>query len=176
MVTKFRAACDRFANDYRRAANVSTLRRYRALCHWAPGVYALLGLLALPTQKHEILPFFCWFLFPVVQTRVERYGVELLQFDGSAIVPVWVERSALLGNDRTSMDLQVLIAALGAAVANNDTSRATELRRRLEANFLRLPCAYRLKLRRYDVLERFRGAAEPPSAHLASFTCGQFED
>jgi hypothetical protein len=146
------------------------------LCHWAPGAYVVLSLLALPTQKHEVMPFFCWFLFPIVQTHVQRWGVELSQFDGVAVSePGWVEQSSLLGNDRNSMDLQVLIQALGAAAHAKDTARVAELRRRLEANFLSGPCAYRLRLRHYDVLGRFRGAAEPQSLLVASFTCGHYD-
>jgi hypothetical protein len=131
----------------------------------------VLGLSAIAAPGYEVFPFFCWFLFPVTPNQVHRYALELEQQDGRRLQPpVTYEALHTLGRQRNSMDLQVAVQAFGDAVSTGQTTRRSELRSLIEANFLTAPCAYRLVSVSYDPMQRWRGV-EIERKSLGTFSC-----
>lgn len=146
----------------------------RALCVAAPLVYAFLGLSSIAAHNHEVFPFFCWFLFPVTPNEVVRYGLELQAIAGRPLQPpVAYEAWTDAGVRRNSMDLQMAVQALGAAVAENDAGGVETLRSRIESNYLRAPCSYRLVRREYEPIVAWYDPSRQFEAPVAAFTCGR---
>jgi hypothetical protein len=148
------------------------LRTHRLLVA-LPTLYVLLGLATIPAPRHEVFPFFCWFLFPVTPNEVTRYQLELSIASGTPLrKPTAIQSTELAGKVRHSMDLQVAVQAFGDALVHGHNRRAETLRRRIEANFLPTPCAYRVKQVQYDPIERWHGATDASGGWSMEFVCG----
>ena len=147
--------------------------RARRLSVALPALYVLLGLAAIPAPRHEVFPFFCWFLFPVTPNLVTRYQLELMVANGEALLePTPIQSAEISGKHRNSMDLQMAVQAFGDALVQRHLKRAELLRRRIEANFLPAPCAYRVRQVQYDPLERWYGSTQASDGWSVDFVCG----
>jgi len=119
--------------------------------------------------KHEVFPFFCWFLFPIAPGLEERYAVEVREVGGRPLSePRWLEELGIL-EDPWAMDAHWTVQALGRAVDAGDEEAVAALRTRLEANFLPTPATYNVTRVRFDVLERWHTGRLRSVDRLARF-------
>lgn len=120
--------------------------------------YAVLGLCASANQKHEVFPFFSWFLFPVTPNRVTHYELS--------------PRPTLSSLGRThQMDLHVLQQELGAALERGDTVTTSTMLSRLKRNFLACPSRFAVVRTEYEPTARWSTGAVYSSRTIAEFTC-----
>lgn len=122
--------------------------------------YALLGVCASANDKYEVFPFFSWFLFPLTPNRVVRYELTPMP------------RLSELGRLHR-MDLYVLTQELGARVEQDDRVAISQLRLRLEYNFLEPPCRYTLARTEYEPTARWTRGTSLTWQGLGEFTCRQ---
>jgi hypothetical protein len=118
----------------------------------------VLGLCAGANQKHEVFPFFSWFLFPLTPNRVTQYEL--------------APPPTLTNLGRThQMDLHVLEQELGSALERRDTVATPTLLRRLERNFLVCPSHFAVVRTDYEPRTRWTTGAVHSSHTLAELSC-----
>lgn len=120
--------------------------------------YAVLGVCAAANDKHEVFPFFSWFLFPITPAQVTRYELT------TSAAPTRLA-------EVLSMDREVIVQKLGKALAAHDVERIFELRQRLERNFLNGPCSYAVTRRTYDPVAAWLGTDTGVSQVIAEYSC-----
>jgi hypothetical protein len=150
-------------------------RKLKRLIPWGLIGYALLGVASIPTPRHEIFPFFCWFLFPITPNVEPRYGLVVRQNGAHDVEPVRYEQAVGTVAQPHSMDAHVAIQALGRAVRLGDAGATVRLRRTLEGNFLSAPCRYDLVFTQIDAYAVWNGAPPPTQTLLRAFVCNQAE-
>lgn len=147
--------------------------RYATLRRALPGalwVYLVAGFMAAAAPGFEVFPFFCWFLFPVTPNVEERYELTVERLGDQTWTEPVSYQSLDLVEDPHAMDLWFSTQALGDAIQANDLKRVSEIRRRLEANFLPAPSRYGVDRVRFDPLERYRTGEVRQRQRLATFT------
>lgn len=116
-------------------------------------IYMAVALAGLPTEKHEIFPFYAWILFPVTPNTVEQYRLEL---EDTGTTPFKPRPGA-----GDPIDYFAALQRLGSALAAGRTSDAERERRFLESNYLPPDTPYRLVRLRMDPAHYYRtGEAE----------------
>jgi hypothetical protein len=135
-------------------------------------VYLALAVLAIPTRRHEVFPFFCWFLFPVTPNVQQQFVLRLREVDGTPLpsTPTYSQAGDWV-TEPQSMDAYVAIQALGAAVTANDDSDVSRAWQTLCGNFLPGPSEVELLRVTQDPLQTWRGAPPLSAESIGSFRC-----
>lgn len=151
------------------------MNNVRLLHRLIPGLlvgYLVLALLAIPTRRHEVFPFFCWFLFPITPNVETRFQIIVRENDGEDLDPAVPYEHALDSVRRPhSMDAHVAMQALGRAVESDRRGEQERARAVLEGNFLNEPCRYDLVEIKLDPYRQWRQRASPARREVASFEC-----
>lgn len=146
---------------------------YKTVRRWLPrlgGGYLLAALLATAAPGFEVLPFFCWFLFPIVPGHDARYELVALELAGSPISPPRDYQTLDLVKDPMAMDLWLATRRLGQALEGQDEDRIRRERHLIESNFLCAPSHYAVDRVVFDPLKRWRNHRVEARKRLAVFT------
>ncbi len=152
--------------------SVTDYRSLQRLIPWLLVGYVLVALAVIPTRRHEVIPFFCWFLFPITPNVEERYQLWITQNAGRRLPQATAfERAAAFVGQPHSMDAYVGIQTMGKAFRQHDGTMFERARQTVEANFLQAPCGYQLVYLRQDAYEIWHGGLPETRRILASFQC-----
>jgi hypothetical protein len=153
----------------------SRLHHTRNLCAGFLLSLFVLGIAAAPTPKHEVFPFFCWFLFALTPGIEDNYELIITEYDGQAVTPPQSFMTSSLVTGRgaeSSSNAHRIIEALGQAVVAGDADAIQAHRHMLEGNYFSKPVTYQIKKKIYDPLKyRRTGLAE--ESVIAIFPDGQ---
>jgi hypothetical protein len=139
------------------------MKRYRLWQAWSAlwlGSIALFGTILGLAGRHEIFPFYSWFLFAQVPGPTTRYTILLYSLgEGRPLgEPLRLEQA---GPDQVPRPHSVaaahLVQELGRAWRRGDQQELWRLRRVLESTYLPPSCRYALVRFQNDPLEQWRG-------------------
>ena len=136
------------------------------------GYLAIALVAAASSPRHEIFPFFCWFLFPLTPNIEMGFDAELLSIGGLELPEPKSFREAKQLVSAGSVDARFAVESLGAAHSAHP-AELEHRRRWFEARFLAPPCRYRVTLRRYQPLRAFEGTADLERQVLGEYECGK---
>lgn len=156
------------------------MNEYRRLQTWVLrgfGVYLGLALLAIPTRRHEIFPFFCWFLFPLTPNVEVHFVLRVREAAGTPLphAPPYAEAGPWV-KEPHSMDAYVAIQTLGNAITRHDSASAGRAWRLLSGNFIAAPCDAELLRVTADPLELWRGGSPRHTESVAQLKCGELRE
>lgn len=120
------------------------------------------GILSAPTPKHEIFPFFCWFLFSITPGPGVDYGIEITHRGDEPLTPPQkFHKSSLVQGFESSTNADRIIQNLGEAIESDDLENVKRFRHLLENNYFRESVRYRvLRQVRDPLLYQQTGEAE----------------
>ncbi|MEM6821413.1 MAG: hypothetical protein AAF558_05675 [Verrucomicrobiota bacterium] len=117
----------------------------------------VIGLIAAPTKKHEIFPFFCWFLFSKTPETTINHVIVLTHFDGKPIIPPQpFMESPLIERFEAGTNAHRVIQALGTAIENQDQKEMIRHRNMIEESYFKGPTTYEVRKRIYDPLTYYK--------------------
>lgn len=130
----------------------------------------VLGLIAAPTKKHEIFPYFCWFLFSQTPGIEDNYELVILAYDGKKVVPQSFMTSSLVTGRgaESSTNSHRIIEALGKAVLAGDLTAIQDHRAMIEGNYFNKPVTYLIKKKVYDPIQ-YRRTGKAEESVIATF-------
>ncbi|MEM1158627.1 MAG: hypothetical protein AAF649_08985 [Verrucomicrobiota bacterium] len=133
------------------------------------------GLLAAPTPKHEIFPYFCWFLFAQTPGTEDNFELVITAFDGQALGQTQSFMTSPLVTNRgaeSSTNAHRIIEALGQAVISGDRIAIKKHRVMLEGNYFDKPVSYLIQKKIYDPIQ-YRRTGKADISLIATFHDGQ---
>ena len=132
----------------------SPLRRHR---HFLTGCVAcvfIFGILSAPTPKHEVFPFFCWFLFSITPGPGIHYSIEITHQENEPLSPSQpFQKSPLVQFFESSTNADRIIQNLGRAIEDGNEEEIERFRDLLENNYFRSPVRYRVLKNKRDPLQ-----------------------
>lgn len=135
----------------------------------------LLGLVAAPTPKHEIFPYFCWFLFAQTPGTEDNFELLITAYDGQVLEqPQSFMGSPLVFNPgaESSTNAHRIIEALGKAVITTNPDAIQKHRSMIEGNYFTKPVSYQIKKKVYDPVQ-YRRTGKADISVIAIFHYGQ---
>jgi len=134
----------------------------------------LLGLIAAPTKKHEIFPFFCWFLFPKTPGTEDNYELIITSYDGKPLEqPQSFMRSPLVRGrgQESSTNAHRIIEALGKAIVSGHKEDIETHNQMITGNYFSKPVSYIIKKKIYDPIQ-YRRTGNAEESIIATFPSG----
>ncbi len=131
----------------------------------------VLGILAAPTKKHEVFPFFCWFLFSQTPGIEDNYELIIIAHNGQTLDhPQSFMTSPLVDGkgQESSTNAHRIIEALGKAIIANDQAAITTQRAMIEGNYFNQPVSYQIKKKIYDPIQ-YRRTGKAEESVIATF-------
>jgi len=131
----------------------------------------IFGILAAPTKKHEIFPYFCWFLFSQTPGIEDNYELIIIAFDGKPLEPPQSFMTSPVVSGRgaeSSTNAHRIIEALGKAILKGHPDRIQEHRSMVEGNYFNKPVSYRIKKKIYDPIQ-YRRTGKAEESIIATF-------
>ena len=139
-----------------------TYRGTKRWLHFLIAGYLVVALiLGFRFYHREVFPVFSWSLFSEIPEHKVDFGILVTAIDGNVLEPPGdlMEMREVYGAGGATRAYHT-IQDLGGAAMSRDTGKLDAARRTLESLYMEIPgrtVAYRLILRRFDPLERWRG-------------------
>lgn len=119
-----------------------------------------MGLLAAPLPRHEIFPFFSWFLFPLTPSEEVSYALKVRQNNGQKIESEGWNQGLLPFKGNNHIDVHYLCQRLGRAYISNDFDEESAAMDILEQQYLKPPYVFDLVRITYHPVRRWKGDEE----------------
>jgi len=135
----------------------------------------IFGLLAAPTKKHEIFPYFCWFLFSQTPGTEDNYELVITAYAGDVLDHPQSFMSSPLVTGKgaeSSTNAHRIIEALGKAIVSRNLDAIQNHRAMVEGNYFKKPVSYQIHKKVYDPIQ-YRRTGKAEVSTIAAFHPGQ---
>lgn len=129
------------------------------------------GILAAPTPKHEIFPYFCWFLFSQTPGTEDNFELVITAYDGKVLEQTQSFMTSPLVSGKgqeSSTNAHRIIEALGKAIIAGDPAAIRESRAMVEGNYFTKPVSYQIRKKVYDPIQ-YRRTGKADVSIIATF-------
>ena len=135
-------------------------KKVRKLCTGFVILYFAIGILAAPLPRHEIFPFFSWFLFPLTPSEEVSYALKVHKNQGAEISADGWNQGLIPFKGENNIDLHYMCQRLGKAYENQNYEEEEAVLNLLEKHYIRAPYIFDLVKIKYHPVKRWKTGAE----------------
>ena len=140
---------------------LASLKKFRKLLTGFIFLYFIIGLAATPLPRHEIFPFFCWFLFPLTPGEETSYAFRVHRNQGQQYDASQHNQGLIPFKGQTNhIDVHYLARRIGRAIEKNDKKDLEDALTILENQYLSAPYSVELVRIHYHPVKRWKEGKE----------------
>ena len=119
-------------------------------------IYFAVGVMALPLPRHEVFPFFSWFLFPLTPSEQMIYGFRVYENDGKNSSGEILNKGLFAFKGENNIDIHYLCQRIGNSIKTENREELQLCIQILEAHYVKSPFHLELVKQNYHPVRRWK--------------------